>query len=107
MGELLLVLMPFDQPESWTEDLSKTLPGIRIEWHKVDMYASGAPPAHISDETWKQVTILFTWKSFPAREKVPNLTYVQLLSAGCGQVLDLPLFADTDIAFCTSNGTHS
>ncbi|KAF4545974.1 Glyoxylate reductase [Lasiodiplodia theobromae] len=103
--DLLLILMPFTPDPNWVESLRKTSPGLRVKSYKVDMYANKIP-ADIPAETWQEVTILFTWKSFPTRELAPNIKYVQLLSAGCNQILDLPLFRDTDISFCTSNGLH-
>lgn len=103
--DVLLILMPFTPDPNWVESLGKASPGIRVKSYKVDMYANKVP-AEITAETWQEVTILFTWKSFPTREMAPNIQYVQLLSAGCNQILDLPLFRDTDISFCTSNGIH-
>ncbi|KAI1503740.1 D-isomer specific 2-hydroxyacid dehydrogenase [Biscogniauxia marginata] len=103
--EFLMVLMPWIPPSDWVSNLAKISPGIRVEAHKVEMYGTDIPK-EISAETWKKVTVLFTWKRFPLRELTPNLKYVQLLSAGCNQIFGLPLFEDTDIAFCTANGVH-
>ena len=103
-SDFILIIVAFAPPAEWVESVIRRYPGIQIEIHEVDMYAKEMPT--IPDETWAKTTVLFTWKLFPEKEKVPNLKYVQLLSAGCGQILDLPVFKDTDISFCTSNGVH-
>ncbi|GFN13488.1 D-isomer specific 2-hydroxyacid dehydrogenase family protein [Aspergillus tubingensis] len=103
-SDLLLFIQPFAPPDQWLQRVRQANPGIRVEYHHVEMYAKELPP--ISKETWAEATILFTWQLFPPKEWVPKLQYIQLLSAGCNQLLGMPLFEDTDIAFCTSNGNH-
>ncbi|KAF4871552.1 D-2-hydroxyacid dehydrogenase [Colletotrichum siamense] len=98
--DFLLILMPWTPDPAWVANL-----GMPVESRKIGMYQTELP-SDISPETWAKVTILFTWKSFPTKEMVPNLKYCQLLSAGCNQILGLPLFEETTIDFCTSNGTH-
>ncbi|PYI00914.1 D-isomer specific 2-hydroxyacid dehydrogenase [Aspergillus sclerotiicarbonarius CBS 121057] len=103
-SDLVLFIQPFAPPDQWLQSVRENHPGIRVEYHQVEMYAKELPP--IPEETWKETTVLFTWQLFPPKEWVPNLQYVQLLSAGCNQLLGMPIFEDTDIAFCTSNGNH-
>ena len=103
-SDLLLFIQPFAPPDQWLQTVRQANPGIRVEYHHVEMYAKELPP--IPKETWADATILFTWQLFPPKEWVPKLQYIQLLSAGCNQLLGMPLFEDTDIAFCTSNGNH-
>lgn len=103
--EFLLILAPWDPPAEFISALSAISPGSQIE-SRITEYYSTEIPKDISTETWKKVTILFTWKTFPPKELVPNLEYVQLLSAGCNQIMGLDLFKETDIAFCTANGVH-
>ncbi|GME45434.1 uncharacterized protein LDX57_005103 [Neofusicoccum parvum] len=103
--DFLLILMPWSPGPDWIANLSKISPRIYVHSYMVEMYATELP-REIPVETWKNVTVLFTWKLFPTREIAPNLQYVQLLSAGCNQIMGLPLFEDTDISFCTSNGVH-
>ncbi|KAJ0345322.1 hypothetical protein COL154_011236 [Colletotrichum chrysophilum] len=98
--DFLLILMPWTPDPAWVASL-----GMPVESRKIGMYQTELP-SDISPETWAKVTILFTWKLFPTKEMVPNLKYCQLLSAGCNQILGLPLFEETAIDFCTSNGTH-
>lgn len=104
-SEVLLILMPWTPPEEWLDRLREASPGIQITSRLIEMY-NAAFPEDVLAETLQEVTILYTWKTFPQKEDCPNLKYVQLFSAGANQVLNLPLFKDTDVAFCTSNGVH-
>lgn len=103
-NDVLLIIIHFTPPQQWVDTITRAYPALRIEIHKTDMYTKTLPD--ISRETWKSTTVLFTWKLLPTKEMAPNLQYVQLLSAGCSQITGLPIFEDTDIAFCTSNGVH-
>lgn len=103
--EVLLILVPWDPPASFLETLPLISPGIRVIAHKPDRHDANTLP-DIAPEIWKTVTVLFTWRWFPEKEQVPNLKYVQLLSAGCNHVMDKSIFKDTDVAFCTASGVH-
>ncbi|PWY89213.1 hypothetical protein BO70DRAFT_285863 [Aspergillus heteromorphus CBS 117.55] len=103
--EVVLILTPWTPPAEWVSDLIRIIPNVRVVSHEISRTDTELP-AEISAEAWKEVTVLFTWRLFPSRELAPNLQYVQLLSAGCNHVIGLPLFEDTDIAFCTANGVH-
>lgn len=106
--EVILVIMPWDLPSSFTHDISAVSPGIEIINHRLadhERYDQEIPAA-ISQDVLDRVTVLFTWNAIPAKEKVPRLEYVQLLSAGCNHVIGKPVFDETEIAFCTANGVH-
>lgn len=103
--EVILILMPWEIPADFVEHIKTLSPGIEVH-----IYFGGrhdkVVPSEISEEAWKKVTVLFTWNALPPKDLVPNLEYVQLLSAGCNHVADDPLFKDTDVSFCTANGVH-
>ncbi|CAM1501474.1 Fc.00g034580.m01.CDS01 [Cosmosporella sp. VM-42] len=103
--EVLLVIMPWDLPKSFVQNLDAIRPRIEVISYKCGMYDTEVP-VEISHETWSRVTVLFTWRSFPSKEQASNLEYVQLLSAGCNHAMGKPIFEDTDISFCTANGVH-
>ncbi|KAK2594969.1 hypothetical protein QQS21_007327 [Conoideocrella luteorostrata] len=103
--DTLLVIVPFTPADSWVEDLKEKIPGIDIHIHPTEMYAKEIPK-DVPDDVWRKTSALYTWKAFPTRELAPNLQYVQLHSAGCGQILGLPLYEQTNITFSTSNGVH-
>ncbi|KAI1393335.1 uncharacterized protein F4822DRAFT_8819 [Hypoxylon trugodes] len=105
-GHKLLLIVPWDPPEGYIEDLHKTFPGLEIVLSNWDTWKESTLPPTITDEDWKSVTILLTGPKFPTKEAAPKLQLVQLQSAGANYILDNPLFKDTDIAFCTANGVH-
>jgi hypothetical protein len=104
-GEVLLVLLPWAPRKEYVDNMSQISPGIRVITYKTAMYDTEVPK-EIPNETWETVTVLLTWKLFPTKEQAPKLRYVQLLSAGCDQLFGLPIFEETDIAFCTASGVH-
>lgn len=105
MAETILILLPFTPPTDYIQKIEQIEPGYKVIVHQTDMYETGLPK-EISDDTWKSVNVLFTWKLLPEKNQVPNLRYVQLLSAGCNQLFGRSVYEQTEIAFCTSNGTH-
>ena len=104
-SETLLVITPFRPAKSWVDALKSKVPGIEVHVYPTEMYANQIPN-DVPAEVWKKVTALYTWKAFPTRDLAPNLQFVQLHSAGANQILGLPLFKHTDVAFSTSNGVH-
>ncbi|KAF2837983.1 D-isomer specific 2-hydroxyacid dehydrogenase [Patellaria atrata CBS 101060] len=81
-------------------DLNIIVPGL-VEFGGIDTQKN------FPVETWKIVTTLITWNVFPSREQAPLLSYVQVISAGCNHVVGHPLFQESGITFCTSNGVHA
>lgn len=104
-SETLLIMVPFRPDPSWIVSLEKSVPGIKVHVHPTEMSQKTLPD--LPADLWRSITALYTWKLFPTKEQAPNLRYVQLHSAGCNQILGLPLFEHVDdVAFCTSNGVH-
>ena len=102
---ILLVVMAWAPPAEWVAALEAAHPDLQVMSAAIDMYSTELP-ASVSAETWKRVKVLFTWRTFPPKELAPNLEYVQLSSAGCNQIQDLPMFHEGKVAFCTANGVH-
>ena len=103
--DFLIILTNWQPPAEWISDLRRKVPNIHVESY-IASRSTDEPPKDIPEETWKKATALLTWKWFPKKELVPNLEYVQLISAGSNHVIDLPLFQHSDIALCTANGVH-
>jgi len=57
-------------------------------------------------ELLKQATILLVDWTIPNIEQVPNLKILQLSIAGFDSIVKKPLYTDTRITFCTSNGIY-
>ncbi|KAM0549222.1 hypothetical protein ACHAPJ_009532 [Fusarium lateritium] len=104
-SDVLLIITPFKPKQEWVAHLKSKVPTIEVEVYPTTLYAVEVPK-EVPAEVWKRTTALFTWKAFPPKNWVPNLQFVQLLSAGCAQIFGNPLFEETDIAFSTSNGSH-
>lgn len=105
-GHKLFLLAQAEPKQEYLDKLRSQFPDLKIATHVVEWHKTGAPE-DIPDEEWKETTVLLaSGNFFPARELVPKLQYVQLQSAGANHILKKPLFADTDIAFCTANGVH-
>lgn len=88
--------------EHWLKRLQNIAPNLRIElWQNHST-------AGIPDYLWREVEILYT--SFatplPSPEKVPQLRWVQLYSAGPDSILEHPLFS-TSVIFTTTSSVHS
>ncbi|KAL7626145.1 hypothetical protein AAE478_002915 [Parahypoxylon ruwenzoriense] len=105
-GHKLLLLVPWEPPVGYIDDLHQKFPGLEVIHSNWDTWRETSLPSNIADEDWKTITILLTGPKFPTPEAAPNLQLVQLQSAGANYILDNPLFTDTDIAFCTANGVH-
>lgn len=104
-GHLLLLLSPFKPPAEWLDSVKSDYPGLEVVYRELAFFGTPGKDV-ISSEEWGRVTILLTGSYLPPRDVAPKLEYVQLISAGANQILDKPLFLDTDIAFCTANGVH-
>lgn len=104
-SELLLVLVHFKPSAEYIDKIRLDNPGMGVLAAQTG-YNDGKIPTEVSDDIWAKVTVLLTWGSLPSKEQAPNLRYVQLLSAGCNQIFGKPIFEETDVAFCTSNGVH-
>ncbi|KAI6351466.1 hypothetical protein MCOR25_009923 [Pyricularia grisea] len=104
---LMLVPAPFLPPPEYLEHLSRRFPGLEIFTHARE-WADGSAPVPSADGGWRweDITILITGSALPDKEQAVKLQYVQLLSAGANHILKHPLFAETDITFCTANGVH-
>jgi phosphoglycerate dehydrogenase-like enzyme len=105
-GHKLYVAIPINvwpTPQERIDSIRQRFPDLEIIFHE----GEGAEVLKlISDEEWKDVTILVSWIHLPTIEQAPRLSYVQLISAGANAILNDPLYKDTEITFCTANGVH-
>lgn len=104
----LLCAVPDKEPKELLSHLRKKFPDIEIVWHEVPFTFDAAEikkalPAGV----WDDVSILFTFASFPdAKDNAPKLEVVQLLSAGSNQVQKSWLWDEKGIDVCTASGIH-
>jgi phosphoglycerate dehydrogenase-like enzyme len=53
------------------------------------------------------VNVLVTLSWLPQRESdVPNIDFIQFISAGTNHVAQHPIYTDTKIPLCSANGVH-
>ncbi|KAI0480926.1 hypothetical protein GGR56DRAFT_688322 [Xylariaceae sp. FL0804] len=102
-GHTLLLLVPWDPPAGSVERLRARFPGLAVRHVRHDSWKRQGLPAGVD---WAPVTALLTGGEFPEPDQAPELRLVQLQSAGANQLLELPLFTDSKIPFCTANGIH-
>ncbi|KAK4227011.1 putative D-3-phosphoglycerate dehydrogenase [Podospora fimiseda] len=103
-GHKLLMVMPWEQPDSFLKKLSAEFPDLKVAAYVQPEWDQGHPP--FPEEEWQDVTLLLTFTVLPTPEQAPNLQFVQLMSAGANHVLDAPIFEKTNVKFCTANGVH-
>ena len=100
-----LLILTWDPPSQFIDNMHQRFPGLRIVCRKFDEWS----PRRIEDvpsDEWEDTTVLLTFRMLPKPEMAPKMQYVQIMSAGANHVLQTPLFLDTDVAFCTANGVH-
>ncbi|ORY68563.1 D-isomer specific 2-hydroxyacid dehydrogenase [Pseudomassariella vexata] len=102
-GHLLLIITPTPPPSEYVERLEVNHPGLKVVHQPQDPWKDLSVA---EDVDWKKVTILLTGRVLPTIKQAPRLQYVQLQSAGANMILDLPIFKDTDIVFCSASGVH-
>ncbi|KAK7952690.1 D-isomer specific 2-hydroxyacid dehydrogenase [Apiospora aurea] len=108
-GHQLLVLtdaarFPELQPGSaWRRRVAQAHPGLKIVVHDQDTWRDRTFP---QDLDWAHTTLLLTGAVFPSPDVAPRLEYIQLQSAGADPINQTPIFKETDVAVCTTNGVH-
>ena len=101
-----MIVSPLETPQHYIDRFRSEFPDLQVEAHQKAFKSHEESKDEIPEDAWRDVTILLLLSGLPDAAKVPKLQLVQLFSAGANQVMEHPLFTDTDIAFCTANGTH-
>jgi phosphoglycerate dehydrogenase-like enzyme len=86
-----------DEQLAWLRAVSSRLELVQHTGREADQL----PP-----DFWHKVEVLCTFGKPPAPEQVPNLRWVQLMSAGADHVVDLPIFSG-DVILTTTSGIHA
>ena len=105
-GHKLVVLAAWDPPAGYAAKLQADFPDLVVVIHKLASPTWTYSHEDIPEHVWEGATILLTFNVLPAPAEAPALQYVQLQSAGANHILQNPLFADTEVDFCTANGVH-
>lgn len=78
---------------------------IRETSEKVDLTVIPTKdPKEISDETWAETEVLYTWNVLPDTAKAPKIRWVQFISAGVDSFVDHPLIRNPDVVATNMSG---
>ena len=102
-NDVLLVSVPTPPHETWIAHLKASHPGLTVRWFT---QPNTYPPLPLPEEMYEGVTLLITLWPHPA-ESLPNVRYIQLLSAGADRWIKHDLYKNQNVIFCTANGAHS
>ncbi|KAK0610649.1 hypothetical protein B0T17DRAFT_500158 [Bombardia bombarda] len=102
-NDILLIDLPPPVDEAWIAKMEATYPGFKIRWANRPWYPQLS--AVYTDEDYEGVTMLCTVAPHAA-EKIANVHFVQLASAGADKWMNHPVYLDPSVVFATSNGTH-
>lgn len=105
-SDILLLLLPSLPPIPWISALEAKYPGFQVRFESTqNPDLSLRPVAEIPDASWAGVTMLITYVP-PPPDKVANVRFVQLLSAGSDMWKSHPLFLKKDVVFCNASGVQ-
>ena len=104
--DILLMLVPWEEKDDkWRTRIQAKYPGLEIRWVNTGWKfpADPLPEAELHGAT----LLCAGLPPSPEEAKLlPNVRFVQLVSAGADRWLGSALYQNPDITFCTSNGTH-
>lgn len=98
MKKEIQILSTFDLTKEQQERLLKVSDRVKLT------VIPAHDPEAISDETWAETDVLYTWDVLPEPEKAPNLKWIQLGSAGVDPFLELPLVQRDDLLLTSMSG---
>jgi hypothetical protein len=102
----LLILFPSPLPPSFLDTLAKRFPQLRVHFEIVSIGDPRiAPGETLPDEVWDGVTLASLFRP-PRAERLKNVRFVQLGSAGWDSWLEHETFLNKDVAFCCTSGVH-
>lgn len=107
--ETLLFISQGEEPQHITNSLRTQFPYIDLIYHRYSSTTieDPSPKSNVPDSLWQRATILVT--SFvlpPSPDVVPNLRWVQVLSAGVDHLVNQPIYKETKIPITTVSGIH-
>ncbi|KAK3376091.1 hypothetical protein B0T24DRAFT_648186 [Lasiosphaeria ovina] len=100
--DVFLMDLPVPPDQAWIDRLEARYPGFRVRWVSKAWEFTAGP---FTPGQFEGITMMCSFIPQPA-ELLPNISYIQLTSAGADKWLSHPLYQDPNITFCTSNGTH-
>lgn len=106
--ETLVFLHSEDAPRHVLDALEHDFPYLKVITHKLSPKKEGQKSLSTEDvpaSVWHQASILVTLFALPEKpDLVPNLKWIQLLSAGINHLIKQPIYTETDIPITTASG---
>ncbi|KAL6871809.1 hypothetical protein J3F83DRAFT_615029 [Trichoderma novae-zelandiae] len=105
-NDKLLIHYPFPLPDGFLDTLAKRFPQLRVHFEltSVAKFRSSTADA-LPDDVWEGVTMVSLFPP-PSPERLRNVKFVQLGSAGWDPWLEHETFLNRDVAFCCTSGAH-
>ncbi len=95
----VLVTVPFNDEQ---------IAAIKAASPRLNVQQYGSELSAVPDEEWAQAEILYSYGGrLPSPDRVPNLRWVQLHSAGADGILDHPLMQKGGVMITTTSGIHA
>lgn len=111
--ETLLFIHNGEEPQHITNSLRTQFPYIDLIFHRYSSTTtenndkSSSSKGNVPESLWRKATILVTFFVLPPTpDVVPNLRWIQVLSAGIDHLVDQPIYKDTLIPITTVSGIH-
>lgn len=108
-NDKLLVHLNLPAPAGWLEKVAERYPQLTVLW-KIAKFDPSIPDVEnvdvLDDEILEGVTMICVFPPFSA-EKLPNVRYLQLVSAGSDRWVNHPYYLDPKVQFCNASGAYS
>ncbi|KAI0592885.1 D-isomer specific 2-hydroxyacid dehydrogenase [Biscogniauxia sp. FL1348] len=106
--DILLIFLPGDPQTEWTERIKSQHPGLEVRWFNAQKEnGTFAKSDEIPSSVWDGVTLLAAFTYPLPADLLPNLRFIQLISAGVDKWPGHPTYQDEKVVFCTANGVHA
>lgn len=105
-GDVLLALTMLEPSAAWLQKVQARFPGLQVRWEPSnDDKGITKPLSDIPKAAWEGVTILATYGPVPAAF-IPNVRFVQVVSAGSDLWANNDLYLNKSILFATGGGVQ-
>ncbi|KAK3208580.1 hypothetical protein GRF29_77g1131578 [Pseudopithomyces chartarum] len=108
-GLVLLAIIPLPE-ESVKETLAEIkeeFPDLEYKYIFQQFQSFAGSPVHVPADLLERVNVLVTISWLPQKASdVPNIKFIQFISAGTNHVAKHPIYTDTKIPLCSANGVH-
>ena len=102
----LLVHLPIDPPPGWLDRMRARFPALKIHWEKAEVVPSGLSSLdELPEEVTRDATMVCLYPP-PSAERMKNVRFVQLASAGSDRWVGHEKYMDPEVRFCSSSGVH-